>query len=165
MLRVRVNAGAFPGRQSVMNVAPVIGRDIRPVDAASGKPFRPHGCSIAYNAYRDCWTMITSELGGSSMLGEAWYLEAPRPEGPWINAVKILTHKNYSFYNPLQHPEMTTPDDPHLYFEGTYTKMFSGNEVPTPYYDYNQVMYRINLKDPRLAPEILGSPAGNTVIE
>jgi hypothetical protein len=27
---------------------------------------------------------------------------------------------------------------------------FSGNENPTPRYDYNQILYKIDLADPRL---------------
>lgn len=41
-----------------------------------------------------------------------------------------------------------------IYFEGTYSHTFSGNPVATPRYDYNQVMYRLDLADPRLAPEL-----------
>ena len=37
-----------------------------------------------------------------------------------------------------------------IYFEGTYSRTFSGNPVATPRYDYNQVMYRLDLADPRL---------------
>lgn len=36
-------------------------------------------------------------------------------------------------------------------FEGTYTATFSGNKDPTPRYDYNQVMYQLDLTDKRLA--------------
>jgi len=36
-------------------------------------------------------------------------------------------------------------------FEGTYTSTFSGNKDPTPRYDYNQVMYQMDLADPGLA--------------
>jgi hypothetical protein len=38
----------------------------------------------------------------------------------------------------------------YIYFEGTYTNMFSGNPTPTPRYNYNQVMYQLDLADPRL---------------
>jgi hypothetical protein len=37
-----------------------------------------------------------------------------------------------------------------IYFEGTYTQTFSGNPEATPRYDYNQIMYRLDLDDPRL---------------
>ena len=37
-----------------------------------------------------------------------------------------------------------------VYFEGTYTSTFSGAKDVTPRYDYNQVMYQLDLADPRL---------------
>ena len=37
-----------------------------------------------------------------------------------------------------------------IYFEGTYTMAFSGNRNPTPHYDYNLMLYRFDLSDPRL---------------
>jgi hypothetical protein len=45
-----------------------------------------------------------------------------------------------------------------IYFEGTYTSTFSGNPDPTPRYDYNQIMYRLDVDDPRLRP-IRADPA------
>jgi hypothetical protein len=38
-----------------------------------------------------------------------------------------------------------------IFFEGTYTHTFSGNPDQTPRYDYNQIMYQLDLSDPRLA--------------
>ena len=37
-----------------------------------------------------------------------------------------------------------------VYFEGTYTAEFSGNPVKTPRYDYNQLLYRLDLSHPAL---------------
>ena len=37
-----------------------------------------------------------------------------------------------------------------IYFEGTYTHAFSGNPETTARYDYNQIMYRLDLSDERL---------------
>jgi len=37
-----------------------------------------------------------------------------------------------------------------IYFEGTYTASFSGARELTPRYDYNQILYRLRLDDPRL---------------
>ncbi len=82
------------------------------------------------------------------MLGEVYYAEAPAPEGPWSPAIKVVTHDRYSFYNPKQHPMLAQQDGRFIYFEGTYTKMFSGNPTSTPRYDYNQVMYRLDLAKP-----------------
>lgn len=37
-----------------------------------------------------------------------------------------------------------------IYFEGTYTDFISGAPEKTPRYDYNQIMYKLDLDDPRL---------------
>jgi len=86
------------------------------------------------------------------MLGELWYAEAPEPTGPWGVAVKVVSHDNYTFYNPRLHPEMTPSDSPILLFEGTYTQQFSDKPQVTPLYDYNQILYRLDLDDPALTP-------------
>ena len=96
--------------------------------------------------------MITCELAGTSQLGETWYAEADTPLGPWAYARKVITHERYSFYNPKQHPFFDQEGGRIIYFEGTYTNTFSGNPTPTPRYEYNQVMYRLDLSDPRLKP-------------
>ncbi|MBA3700832.1 MAG: hypothetical protein H0W78_18440, partial [Planctomycetes bacterium] len=41
---------------------------------------------------------------------------------------------------------------PWLFFEGTYTTLFTDNKSPTPRYDYNQILYRLDLNDPGLKP-------------
>jgi hypothetical protein len=46
---------------------------------------------------------------------------------------------------------MDSGDGKTIYIEGTYTTLFSGNEHPTPRYDYNQMLYRLDLSDPRLS--------------
>lgn len=119
-------------------------------DRATGKPIRLHAGSVCWNAYKSQFVMIAVEMGGSSNLGEIWFLHAPRPEGPWDAATRIVTHDNYSFYNPKQHPYFDQEGGRYLYFEGTYTATFSGNTHPTPGYDYNQIMYRLDLADERL---------------
>src|SRR5262249_10300175 len=55
-------------------------------------------------------------------------------------------------YNPKQHPYFDQEGGRFIYFEGTYSHTFSGNEHPTPRYDYNQIMYRLDLADERLRP-------------
>ena len=94
--------------------------------------------------------MIAVEMKGSSFLGEVWYAEADTPLGPWVYARKIVTHDEYSFYNPKHHPMFDQEGGRVIYFEGTYTTTFSGNKDPTPRYDYNQVMYQLDLSDERL---------------
>ena len=109
------------------------------------------GGSVCYNDFRHRWIMIALETGGdNSFLGEVWYAEADAPTGPWRGARKILTHHRYSFYNPVQHPFFDQQGGRVIYFEGTYASTFAGNDHPTPLYDYNQIMYRLDLADPRL---------------
>ncbi len=120
-------------------------------DVDSGKPVVAHGGSAYWNPYRSRWVMITVESFGTSMLGEVWYSEADTPLGPWVYARKIVTHDRYSFYNPKQHPEFDQDNGRIIYFEGTYTTTFSGNPDSTPRYDYNQIMYQLDLSDRRLA--------------
>lgn len=122
-------------------------------DVETEKIVRIHSSSVAWNAYRKRWVMIALETLGSSLLGEVWYSEAPRPEGPWRRARKLVTHDKYSFYNPRQHPMLAKREGRIVYFEGTYTNMFSGNPDATPRYNYNQIMYKVDLADPRLEAE------------
>jgi hypothetical protein len=122
-------------------------------DAATNRDVLAHAGSVYWNHYRQRYIMIAHQsFGESSFLGEVWYAEAPSPLGPWGRAVKIVTHDKYSFYNPKQHPYFDSDGGRVIYFEGTYTHTFSGNEHPTPRYDYNQIMYRLDLTDERLQP-------------
>jgi hypothetical protein len=119
-------------------------------DVDSGKPVRAHAGSVYWNPFRRRWVMITCEQFGTSMLGEVWFAEADSPPGPWVYARKVVTHDKYSFYNPKQHSMLDRGNGRIILFEGTYTHTFSGNPDRTPRYDYNQIMYRLDLADPRL---------------
>lgn len=104
--------------------------------------------SFAWNAHRGRFVRIAQQLGGStSLLGEIWHAEGDTPMGPWVHAAKIVTHQDYTFYNTFHHPELDR--GPYLYVEGTYTATYTG-ATPTPRYNYNQVMYRVDLDDARL---------------
>ena len=122
-------------------------------DIKSGKKITPHGGTVYFNAYRQRWGAIfVQQFGETSFLGEVWYAEADTPVGPWAYTTKIATHNKYSFYNPKQHPLFDQDGGRILFFEGTYSFTFSGSaENATPRYDYNQIMYRLNVDDPRLA--------------
>jgi hypothetical protein len=120
-------------------------------DVDTQKPVELHGGTIHWNGYRKRWITIAVQAGGSSSyLGEVWFLEAADPTGPWRWAKKIITHDKYTFYNPAHHPFFDQDGGRIVYFEGTYANTFSGNPDATPWYDYNQVMYRLDLADPRL---------------
>jgi hypothetical protein len=121
--------------------------------AADGQPVKPHSGSIAWSAFRKRWvTVFMQHFGKPSAFGELWYAEAASPGGPWGRAVKVLTHDNYTFYNPRLHPEMTPEASPVLLFEGSYTAEFANRPPKTPRYDYTQILYRLDLDDPALAP-------------
>ena len=125
------------------------------IDAETDSPVTLHRASICRNDFRKRWIMIGNQEGTRdtpSYLGEVWYAEAESIAGPWSQAVKIATHPKYSFYNPRQHPLMATENGRFVFFEGTYTRMFSASPVATPRYDYNQIMYRLDLSDERLRP-------------
>lgn len=127
-------------------------KDVRVYDAESGKAVSPHNGTVYYNAYRQRWIGIfVQHFGEPSVLGEVWYAEADTPVGPWGYARRIVTHNKYSFYNPKHHPLFDQDGGRTIYVEGTYSHTFSGSaETATPRYDYNQIMYRLQLDDPRL---------------
>ena len=123
--------------------------------ADSGKLVRLHNGSIAWNAFRKKLVLIGLQSGDKedpSPLGEIWYAEADSPDGPWHRAVKVASHPRYSFYNPVHHAFLDAEGGRIIYFEGTYSLEFSGNPMAPARYDYNQVMYRLDLADERLKP-------------
>ena len=83
--------------------------------------------------------------GKSSHLGEVWYSEADHPTGPFPTAVKVLTHDRQTFYNVVHHQFLDRDGGRTIHFEGTYTNDFSGNPEKTPRYNYNQMLYRLDL--------------------
>lgn len=147
-----------PKQQQELIAAGKMKREESPLrleDAGSGKPILLNNCSCFWNDYRKRYVMIASEVFGATMLGEVWYSEAARPDGPWRPARKIITHANkpgdaHDFYNPTQHPFFDREGGRIIYLEGSYVNTFSGNPHPTLYYEYNQIMYRLDLSDPRL---------------
>jgi len=114
--------------------------------ASGGAKVKPHSGSIAWSEFRGRWVTVFMEaFGKPSAFGEVWYAEADAPTGPWGKAVKVLSHRNYTFYNPRLHPELTPAKSPILLFEGTYSQTFADRPPPTPRYDYNQILYRLDL--------------------
>ena len=114
---------------------------------------KPHTGSIAWNGFRQRWvTVFMESFGKPSSHGELWYAEADVPAGPWGPAVKVLSHDNYTFYNPRLHADFTPTNSPMLIFEGTYTDEFANHPPPTPRYNYNQILYRLDLDDAALKP-------------
>ncbi len=121
-------------------------------DIRNGASVIPHSGSVYWNDCRRKWILIAVQQDGeSSYLGEVWYAEADTPAGPWGYAQKVVSHERYSFYNPKHHPYFDQDGGRIIYFEGTYSFTFSGSmETAVPRYDYNQIMYRLDLSDERL---------------
>ncbi len=116
-----------------------------------GKRIRLAFGTVRFNAHRNCWVLISGQHGGtSSFLGEVWYSEGPSPTGPFARAVKIVTHAGQSFYNVCHHDQLDEQGGRIVHFEGTYTNSFTKNVAPTPRYEYNQVLYRLDLETPAL---------------
>lgn len=130
-------------------------------DFETGTPISGGRGSVYWNEYRRRWVMLVS-----ARAGEIWFAEGDTPAGPWVYARRVVSLDNYNFYNPTQHPFFDQEGGRLIYFEGTYTASFSGAREKTPRYDYNQIMYRLALDDPRLmlpAPVYrLQSAAGKT---
>jgi hypothetical protein len=121
--------------------------------AADGGRVEIAQAAVAWHPWRGrCVAIVEQQGGKASALGEIWYAEAPTPAGPWGRAVRVVTHDNYTFYNPRIDLELTPGQSPVLLFEGTFTALFAANARPVPRYDYNQILYRLDLDDPALAP-------------
>ncbi len=119
--------------------------------ADDGKQIEAHRGSVCWSPYRNRWiTIFTQNLGKPSSFGELWYAESDSPLGPWGAAVKVMSHKNYSFYNPRIHPELLPENSKFIVFEGTYTAEFADKAAPTERYNYNQILYRVDLDDQNL---------------
>jgi hypothetical protein len=105
-----------------------------------------HSGSVRWNPYRKRWVLLAGQIFGKpSMLGEVWYAESAHPTGPFSKAVRVITHDRQTFYNVCHHSFLDRDGGRVIHFEGTYTNSFSGNPDRTPRYDYNQVLYRLNL--------------------
>lgn len=105
-----------------------------------------HNGSVRWNEYRKKWILLAGQLGGkSSLLGEVWYAEADAPTGPFSQAIKVVTHDKQTYYNVCHHAFLDRDGGRVIHFEGTYTNDFSGNPWKTPRYNYNQVLYRLDL--------------------
>ncbi|MDB5328585.1 MAG: signal peptide protein [Phycisphaerales bacterium] len=122
-------------------------------DVDSGNTIHAAGGGVAWNAYLKQWVFIFGQQGGTSNLGEIWMSTAKSPEGPWINAKKVATHamkdNNNDLYNVVQHYELAQKGGQEIFFSGTFVISFSGNKWPTPYYNYNNLVYKLDLSDPR----------------
>ena len=64
--------------------------------------------------------------------------------------MKVASHPRYSYYNPVHHAFLDAEGGRVIYFEGTWSLEFSGNPLAPARYDYNELMYRLDLAAPGL---------------
>ncbi len=109
--------------------------------------------SIQWNEYRKKWILIGQQIKKGVPTGDIWYAETVAPDespvGPWQNARLIVSHTDYGFNDPIQHPYFSQGESSFIYFEGHYTNE-NYQTKPTPQYNGNQIMYRLDLDDERL---------------
>jgi hypothetical protein len=115
------------------------------IDFDTGQSIEASG-TVQWNAYRNRWIMIAWRKVDST-----YYFEADTPVGPWVYGRRIAKYDHYTFYNVAHHPFFDQENGRLIYFEGTYTREFSDAPAATPRYNYNQLMYRLDLSDARLA--------------
>ena len=121
------------------------------IDASSGDQVVAHRGTLAWNNYLKRWLIVTNQIDGKpSMLGELWIATAQDLTGPWKYATKVITHQAMSFYNPKHHWLFDASEGRSIFLEGTYTQTFSRGAQAVPQYEYNQILYRLDLDDPRL---------------
>lgn len=123
-------------------------------DIGTGQSVIPHQGSVYWNPYRRRWIGIFVQFFGETLAGEIWYSEADTPQGPWVYAKKILTHKwpdqDYSFYLPAQLPEFDKNGGRTIYLKGSFSAFFGELKTAVPRHDYNIMVYKLELDDPRL---------------
>jgi hypothetical protein len=146
-------AGAAPVTAAALTAAHVDGDqglDGHVTDIASGAGVQVANDSAMWNDYRKRFSKIIQQQYGTSFLGESWYIEGDTPLGPWVYARKVVTHDDgYTFYNPNIVPYFSEAGGRIIFYDATYTAAYT-SLTPTPRYNYNEIMYRLDLDDPRL---------------
>jgi hypothetical protein len=108
--------------------------------------------STHWNRKLQAWLLLSSGNPGT-----IWAAKSERPEGPYREAVLVATHnstgsgrsddsdKATNFYNPTQHVFFDEDEGETIYFSGTFVTSFAPQHFATARYDYNSIMYRINV--------------------
>jgi len=120
-----------------------------PREPDTGVAITLHYGDVAYNrTLRRFIQVVTREGGDSAWLGELWLTVADTPFGPWSYARRLTAFDDYTTYNPMIHDAFDT-DGARIHFQATYTDFFAGAPEKTSRYDYNQLMFALDLDDPR----------------
>jgi len=114
------------------------------IDFETGQSIEASG-TVNWSAYRKRWIMI-----GQRGMDQTYYFEGDTPVGPWAYGRRIVKYDHYTMYNVAHHAFFDQENGRLIYFEGSYTREFSDAPVATPRYNYNQLMYRLDLADARL---------------
>jgi len=112
-------------------------------DHNSQKPVPVQESSIEWNPHHRCYVMIASSVDG-----DVWFCESRHLEGPWENAIRIISAEPGRCSSPVQHPFMNQDGGRIIWFE---TALLDSG---LPRYDRNELMHRLDLDDPRLKPAL-----------
>lgn len=125
------------------------------IDARDGKPLVMNSGSVQWNSHRKRWLMIASGIAaGTDSPASIWFAEAEQPDGPWGGALMIAKDAAHSLAHPFHHEVFDQESGRVIYFEALLTAPQSGGAIPR--YENNQLLYRLDLADPRLDPAKLG---------
>jgi hypothetical protein len=152
-----------------LSIDPAQGLDGHLTDLDGGSNVAIAHQSSAWNDYRKRFSAVVQQQYGTSLLGEIWYVEGDTPLGPWVYARKVVTHDDgYTFYNPDLVPSFSEAGGRILFFDATYTASYT-SVAPTPRYNYNEIMYRLDLDDPRLLLPVAiydrGTPSAQDLVD
>ena len=125
------------------------------VDAKTGATLTLSGGDIQWSDHRQRWVYISQR--NDDWEGEVWYAEAATLVGPYDRAVKVISHDDdddtcehdlgsYTFYNVVQLP--FAAEGSAIYVSGTFdaaTDMENSARANVPRYDYNNILYRLDL--------------------
>ncbi len=112
---------------------------------------KPWVCTVGIHLRRignKGWMVVNN--GGTGSLGDIYAAVGDTPLGPWAYAQRIAGFPRMSFYNPSEDWFFNEHRGRKVFFEATYCNTFSSSRAPTPRYNYNQLMYSLNLADTRL---------------
>jgi hypothetical protein len=113
------------------------------VDPSTGGPIYPLSGSVQWNAHRQRFVALSS-------FAVQHFLEADTPMGPWVYSRKVLEYENYGSYGTRHHAFFDKSNGREIFFESTYTTFFSAAPAETPWYNYNQIMYKLDLDTPAI---------------